>query len=209
MRNPIARGGANARPHASGDRREGRGPDRTPAADARSPSAPGRRRAPLVRLLGRPLPSPERVPEVPGGVHEGSAGGDRAHSFRVFGHLRRNSEALGAPARGGPGVSPGHENSPSGCAGILPPQAPADLGVSTQVSIFRRSPCTQTAPTARPAPPRRSQGGRRRRAAGGGQRLLLRRLVGGLGRRVLADIAPEQPIEQRERHGDGDGQRGA
>lgn len=163
-----------------------------------SPAQPphdSRRRASSARPLSRPLP--EHVPErslastrIP---LEGDRGGSRAF-FSRFWTLASKFRGVGRSRAVGPSVFPGHENSHSDCAGILPPQAPADLGISAQVSIFRRFPCTQAAPTTRPAPRRVAAGaiaaplppgGRRRAAAGGpspqppgGQSLLLRQPVG-------------------------------
>lgn len=144
-------------------------------ASSAQPPHGSRRRASSARPLSRPLP--EHVPEPPLASTriplEGDRGGSRAF-FSRFWTLAPKFRGAGRSRAVGPSVFPGHENSHSDCAGILPPQAPADLGISTQVSIFRRFPCTQDAPTTRPAPvasqpgpsPRHCpQGGRRRAAA--------------------------------------------
>ena len=79
-------------------------PSRTAAAGARPPRGP-RTAAADARPPPPSRPLPEHVPERPLAPTrvplEGDEGGGRAHSFRVFGHLRRNSEALGAPERSG------------------------------------------------------------------------------------------------------------
>lgn len=94
----IRREKRGARPHAGP-------PSRTTAADARPPRSP-RTAAAGARPPRGPSaarsPSTCRSPRwrLRGSRWRGIEGG-RAHSFRVFGHLRRNSEALGAPERSG------------------------------------------------------------------------------------------------------------
>ena len=140
-------------------------------ASSAQPPHGSRRRASSARPLSRPLP--EHVPEPPLASTriplEGDRGGSRAF-FSRFWTLAPKFRGAGRSRAVGPSVFPGHENSHSACAGILPPQASADLGISTQVSIFRRFPCTQAAPITRPAPPSRRSRGHRRAAAGGRRR---------------------------------------